>query len=810
MPHEDLDLPNIPGSDVPTVQASKGELDRLLAERTSNEATPDPMDDDPLVGATIGNFRVLSVLGRGGFAKVYKALDTRLDRPVALKFLHERLSEEHLLFFAREAKALAALSKDVGIVQVYAWDEFGGRNYLVLELCDTSAHALLRRNPNGLEWCTAVRIVLDCARGLARAHKLGILHRDIKPSNILLDGPEYKAQLADFGLARLYERGEMTLSGAISGSPPYMSPEQARSASMDERSDIFSLGVSLYEMLSGRLPFEGRSGSDIMEKIRENKRVPLKEKAPHLPHALLEVVERATAHAPGKRYQSADDFAEDLERLLKSSGKETLHVARERTRRRIRLAAAAVLAAALAGGLTFGLFSIPGRPAASWQVLAAAKSELDRGRATEAQRLYSDFLSTCPQDDEALYGLGYAHYLQGNPKDASVTFEKISDSSMKTDGTAAVAYSQEREKARPVLEKAKDSASTPYPKTLLAMLDIGAEHYEEASRQLADVDKSRFAFEWQRDAYFQTLGQALFHLGQYERAAEIFGNLTHSASPSRVSVANTYAEMARARGDEARRTAVAQQAAEVRRLFDAAKSDPSKADLDPWTSRPLRFFILPVQSVHSRLALESGLADVLPQMLGAALQSSTALRLVEREHIQDIVQEQHLSALLSSAPDRLRLCNLLGARLILECRFETLFNRDLLNITIVDTETTQAIPLTNLPIPSDADSQKWFAELAGKIDDAVRKAYPLRAKILPSPDGPVVNIGSAVNLRSGTEFAIVTGNEHRAVAPDKLARVSDVSGEAVARVTLEGISAAEIPQEGLFVIDKGAAENAGS
>lgn len=295
--------------------------------------TPEPLTSDPplapkgisstisntdsLLNRQVGNFEIITILGRGGFGAVYKARDVKLGRFVAIKFLHNPLDSTRRILFEREAKALAALGKAAGIVEVYEWGEVGAQNYIVLEFVDGSTEALLREHPCGLPIARALSIAADCAEALQSAHAAGILHRDIKPPNILVELSTGRAKVADFGLARLAEEsGEFTLAGGLSGSPPYMSPEQASVGDLDGRSDIFSLGVTLYELLCGERPFVGASSGQVMEKIRRNDRIPLRDRRPDFPNTIHVIVDKAMAHSPTDRYQTAGEFAQDLRAAL--------------------------------------------------------------------------------------------------------------------------------------------------------------------------------------------------------------------------------------------------------------------------------------------------------------------------------------------------------------------------------------------------------------------------------------------------------------------------------------------------------------
>ncbi len=317
-----------PGVDAPAERSeSRTRLEDTtkldLADLTESSATisttvPGDAFDDPLIGAHLDNIEVLSLLGQGGFGKVYRGRDVRLDRTVAVKVLRDMLEPRHRQLFEREAQAIAALGNHPNIVVIYAWGEFKGHSYFVLQFVETSARQLLQDRQGGLPVREALRIALQAAEALSYAHGHGIIHRDIKPGNILIEPKSGQAKLADFGMARVFEAPdqESTLGGAISGSPPYMSPEQIQGEPLDARSDIFSLGVTLYELLSGGRPFEGHSALDVLHRVRTDDRIPLSRRLPGLPRSVLEIVNKATAHKPADRYQTAKELAAELRACL--------------------------------------------------------------------------------------------------------------------------------------------------------------------------------------------------------------------------------------------------------------------------------------------------------------------------------------------------------------------------------------------------------------------------------------------------------------------------------------------------------------
>lgn len=293
-----------------------------LNSESSREESIRPGEQDTVsdeIGVEkIGGFRVIEPLGQGAFGAVYKAHDDNLGRFVAIKFLHNPMDPKRQKLFEREARALGALSKESNIVEIYQWGEHQGRNYVVLEFVDGSAEKLLHEHPEGLSISRALTIATDCADALHAAHNCGVLHRDIKPANILVEPDTGRAKIADFGLARIeYDMG-FTLAGGTSGSPPYMSPEQVAGEELDGRSDQFSLGITLYELLCGQRPYEGNSASQIMESIRKNKRVSLSERRPDLSDGICAIVDKATSHDVEGRYRSCKEFAKSVRKVVAS------------------------------------------------------------------------------------------------------------------------------------------------------------------------------------------------------------------------------------------------------------------------------------------------------------------------------------------------------------------------------------------------------------------------------------------------------------------------------------------------------------
>jgi len=274
-------------------------------------------------GLEIGQYRIESKLGEGGMSSVWLALDTRLGRRVAIKFLSDDLADaEARRRFQREAQMASSLNHP-HIVTVYDIGEFEGRQYLVTEYVDggTLKDWIKEKRRTAKE---VAELLTGVADGLAAAHQAGILHRDIKPQNILVARNGY-AKLADFGLAKLAENGRIDLAarlpegatrpGLILGTIAYMSPEQASGQPLDSRSDIFSFGVVLYEMLSGRRPFGGVTDLEVLKTIIHGDLPPLSEA---VPETYRNIVEKALEKSPAERYQSMREMVVDLRRSQRS------------------------------------------------------------------------------------------------------------------------------------------------------------------------------------------------------------------------------------------------------------------------------------------------------------------------------------------------------------------------------------------------------------------------------------------------------------------------------------------------------------
>jgi len=270
-----------------------------------------------MIGQVISHYRILEKLGEGGMGVVYKAHDIKLDRTVALKFLPQYLTPDKAaqIRFTREARAASSLNHP-NITTIYEIDEFGGQMFIAMEYCEGRTLRDVLESEN-LQVKKVIDIAIQVGEGLALAHEKGIVHRDIKPDNIMVT-PRNQVKIMDFGLAKLKGASNLTLTRGTLGTAPYMSPEQAQGEDVDRRSDIFSFGIVLYEMLARQLPFRGEHQASVTYAIINEEPQPLARFNNQTSVHMQEIVTKALAKDRGERYQHVDDLLADLRRERKS------------------------------------------------------------------------------------------------------------------------------------------------------------------------------------------------------------------------------------------------------------------------------------------------------------------------------------------------------------------------------------------------------------------------------------------------------------------------------------------------------------
>ena len=267
------------------------------------------------IGQTVSHYRILEKLGEGGMGVVYKAQDVRLERLVALKFLlpHLRPDEEEKVRFIREAKAASALDHpNIGTIHEIA-DTDDGQMFIVMAYYEgETLKQKIERGPLPIK--EALDYAVQVAEGLSKAHAAGIVHRDIKPANVIVTD-RGQVKIVDFGLAKVTEQTHLTKTGTTVGTVAYMSPEQARGERVDHRTDLWSLGVVLYEMLTGQRPFRGDHNQAVIYSILNEEPEPVKKVNPVVPPEMEHIVHRALKKNPDTRYSSAAETLKDLKQF---------------------------------------------------------------------------------------------------------------------------------------------------------------------------------------------------------------------------------------------------------------------------------------------------------------------------------------------------------------------------------------------------------------------------------------------------------------------------------------------------------------
>src|SRR5271169_931967 len=288
---------------------------------------------DPMIGQALGHYRIEAKLGEGGMGLVYRAFDTHLDRPVAIKILRAdaTISPERKRRFVQEAKAASALNHP-NIIHIYDISSSGDTDFIAMEfVAGKTLHQLIGKNDLPLR--DTLKYSIQIADALARAHSAGIVHRDLKPANIIID-EDGRVKLLDFGLAKLTEKtvdseaatatmtaedALQTEEGSIVGTVAYMSPEQAEGRKVDARSDIFSFGAVLYEMVTGRRPFEGATRISTLSAILHEEPQPPCDLVPDLPAELQIIISRCLRKDVERRAQHVDDIKLALQELRDDS-----------------------------------------------------------------------------------------------------------------------------------------------------------------------------------------------------------------------------------------------------------------------------------------------------------------------------------------------------------------------------------------------------------------------------------------------------------------------------------------------------------
>ncbi|MEP6995757.1 MAG: serine/threonine-protein kinase, partial [Acidobacteriota bacterium] len=265
-------------------------------------------------GMQIGQrYEVVELLGRGGMGAVYRVRDRHLDRDVALKLIRPEIADDTATLerFKREIQ-LSSVVTHKNVLRIYDLGESDGIKFLTMHLVAGDDLAAIAKREGKLPIPRILRIFRQICEGLRAAHEQGVIHRDLKPENVMVSAND-AVYLTDFGLAKSLEQSGMTQTGAILGTPYYMSPEQVKGGEADVRSDIYALGVMLYEMCAGQLPFTGRTPYEVMAARLQKTARPVSELNAEVPSYLRKIIDRCLAVDPKIRYQTIDEILADLD-----------------------------------------------------------------------------------------------------------------------------------------------------------------------------------------------------------------------------------------------------------------------------------------------------------------------------------------------------------------------------------------------------------------------------------------------------------------------------------------------------------------
>jgi len=321
-------------ADVPLPDPESTRVLPSLGDSLPNSAQPAfvTMHERTTTYQQVGRYQIQERIGKGAMATVYKAYDPGIDRTLAIKFLHQNLcvDEEQRTRFLREAKAAGGLAHP-NIVTIYDVGEIDGRPYIAMELLDGMTLSEVMKPGVGLPTREVVIVALQLARALEYAHSKGVFHRDIKPSNIMRIKGTDTVKVTDFGIAHMDGHDhQQTRVGTILGTPHYMSPEQAKGEKADGRSDLFSVGVVMYQLVTGQVPFEATSLVTLAHKIAEEDPVPITKLRRDAPPALRRIIERCLRKEPDKRFQTGQELAAALSKLLQEMDEEASSAGRPR------------------------------------------------------------------------------------------------------------------------------------------------------------------------------------------------------------------------------------------------------------------------------------------------------------------------------------------------------------------------------------------------------------------------------------------------------------------------------------------------
>jgi serine/threonine protein kinase len=744
--------------------------DTQTAEETKGREIPADLDY-----LLLGKYRLIKLLGKGGMGSVYLAEHTELRKLVAIKIISDELClrPQFVNLFKREARSSAKLQHP-NIARVFDYGQEKGKCLYVMDYVQGNSLAEIIRTSAPMGLRKSLSIFRQILEALSHAHTSGILHRDIKPSNILVDDAG-TVKLLDFGLARsVYGDDSLTAAGqSPGGTPNYMSPEQRKGEATDARTDIYSAGVTLFELLTGTLPRDVSAPREqLVGHLRKGLGPLQKGRATQVANIVMKCLDDV-----GTRYRTADEVLAEVQRIERKE---------QQQRWVLRSAAGAIIVAGAAVG-AFMLFSPP-RSLAN-----TAVRHLEASDFSEAAKLFADLSRKDPSDVKSRYGLGLSYLGLGKLDRAEAEFNEIAasfgrETTADEEGLARIALTRrDEDKAHELYEKA---VGTGKDRTLIHVtmgdvyflrnqLDEAIEEYEKALDR-----KPMFRFQL-ADAY-SGLGKAYARKGEVDQGVSLLRRAQDSR-PSNLEISSALGYLLMKKGDYKEALAAIERAQEkhpndslalflksqisqkndadqqkrISALVDdliqkAGQASPTAADEERWESRPMALGILDLKKAGFAFSRE-GEYEMLMFNLSRAMQETGRVSMVEREVLEELLKELKLGASELASPEAaLRLGKIFPAGLIAtgSLRGEKgLFGIDL---RIAETETTK-LRIWLSQTQEEGESMAEFAErLAQQLTEKLRAIYPLKAKVVKLSDEQVtLNIGSKQGLAAGAEMRIV-------------------------------------------------------
>jgi len=439
------------------------------------------------------------------------------------------------------------------------------------------------------------------------------------------------------------------------------------------------------------------------------------------------------------------------------------------------------------GNIRFNSKTTESRP----PLLTSAQAAMERGAFSNAVEAYRKHLDSAQDDDIARYGLASALLQLAQPEAAAEQFGQVSDEDLRVTGEAALAYARQGAEAKAALETAHAKDPAPYTTVLLAKIAALAAQHDDVVGLLEKMTQHQFRYSWQWAESRQLLGQALFHLQQLDKARQIFSALRAGTYTPLHGTADAYLRLIAEEENRQDRQDLSTQAKGV-----AALRLPEAAEVeawDAWTSRPLTLMLLPVKATGSTYALESGLGDLMPLLLGAWLNQATPIQTLDRRYISDILAEQELSGLLGPGNGALALGKLLGARLMVACKFMRIDNQEEIMVQINSVETSERLPLSVPSLAAHPDSDALVDAIGVALWDAIRESYPIQGRLYRKEGVAEINIGSEVGLRPGMTFDVLLDPEIP-VLSDVTAKTTERVSTTYSRVNVQGLDSDDIPE----------------